>query len=169
MIKGLIFSLIVILFNDVSNCQIEINENDYWNLPDSIKKSIDRYFEKEGIVYMDSIVLREVQNFFYNDQPDKSIRYSPYSFNMRKLITDSLNDVGIFSFRKREIHCPTYLLVMDFEKTNILTPGKNYDYYNLINFIKKYIKKNEDLFSDEEKWLVWQRLSEYMIDNSIKP
>jgi hypothetical protein len=136
----------------------------YWDLPDSIRVKIDKDFvERKGFCYMNEELVDSVKYFFFQgDSTMLNQRYSPFYFNMQKVISDSLEQNGIFRVKISEIHTPSTFIIIDNGSFEIIKSRENYEYYKLLDFFISYIKKNNDSFSDEEKRLVWIRLAEYM-------
>lgn len=140
-----------------------INGINYWDTNDSLRFKLNKSYIDKGFVFMDSLLIEKVNSFFNkNDSEAYNTRHTPFSFAMRAVISDSLNEVGIFSVRKAGIHSQTYLLIKKNNKVRIISSRKNYEYYRLLKFIRNYIKKNDNLFTSEEKIQVWERLSNLM-------
>ncbi|MBI2279715.1 MAG: hypothetical protein HYU68_03365 [Bacteroidetes bacterium] len=145
------------------NGQIRVDGVDYWEISDSIRNIVDKSNVERGLIYMDSLLVKKVNVFLNeNDSAVLKIRHTPFDFALRKIISDSSNNIGLFSFRQNGTHSRTFLLTKKNGVAKIISPRKKYEYYRLLKFFRRYIRKNEKVFNSEEKVLAWGRLSELM-------
>lgn len=160
--------LILILFFSVTYAQ-EIKVDSYWLKSDKEKAKINQeQFEEHGIIALDSITVEKIRSSLIQEkeifvrQDSVQVIYSPFVYQIKSIIADSLNNVGVYRIRFASSHAQTFIVFKEESKLDILYDYKQYRYQSIVNTLLGFIGRYENRFSAESKIKVWKNLSDVL-------
>ena len=161
--KNITIILVFILFFLLNGFTQEVQYYPYWTKSKTEQRIIEQEsFKKNGVIALDSLAVEKIRLFLINEKEilSTNIIYDPFLYRIKRIISDSLDNFGIYRIRFSSSHAQVYVFFKKGDKIDFLDNYKMYRENRLVRRVLRFINKYEDEFTEEGQIEIWKNLSE---------
>lgn len=147
----------------------EISVYPYWSKSDEEKKKInEEKYLKYKLVAFDYVVTEKIRTQLINKKQiflrsdSMQVIFSPFEYGIRKVISDSINNYGIYRIKFSSSHSQSFLLFKEINDIEILFNYEDYRLETLISQILTFLIKHQEKFTENDKKELFENLCIFM-------